>query len=84
MDSKLGKLNLKELAKSVTMFFVTTLVTSVVASAQSGSIPTDIQSWKSIAGTAGIAAVSYIGSKLMRNSKGELLKKEVNLNHNAK
>ena len=77
MEAKLFRLKIKDVAKSVTLFFITSVGGAVYSLINNGNFPTDPATWLSIAKASGLASGSYLIKNFLTNSKDGFMKKEV-------
>lgn len=73
MKSKFLSLNTTDFVKGLVVAVLTSVLTIVYTSLQSGSLTFD---WKAIATTALTSAIGYITKNLLTNSKQQFLKKD--------
>lgn len=72
----LFSLGMKDVIKGFLVTILTSVLSSVVAILNAGTIPTDLASWKPTL-IAGISAgLAYIAKNFLTNSNDEFLKKE--------
>ena len=76
MKSKLWKVNFKDLAKSIVLFFLTTLVGGLYELTQTGNL-FDWPAIQSILGVALTATIGYLLKNLITNSNDKILKSEL-------
>jgi hypothetical protein len=68
-------LNLKDALKGVAVAVVSSVLTALLTSLESGGLPTGLE-WKNIGIVGLTAGVAYIVKNLLTNSEGQLLKSE--------
>lgn len=73
MNSNFFSLNLLDFAKGLFIAVLTSVITLLYTSIESGELTFD---WKLIGTTALTSALAYIMKNLLTNSEGKLLKKE--------
>lgn len=76
MKSKFLSLNTKDFLKGLVVSVLTSVLTIVYTSLQTGSLTFD---WKYIGTTAITTAIAYIVKNYLTNSQDEILKKEPSL-----
>ena len=76
MKSILLKLKKNDFVKGLIITMIAVIVTSLYQFINSGSIPTDWNSWKTVLLASLGAGLSYIIKNWLTNSQGEFLKKE--------
>jgi hypothetical protein len=74
MNSTFLNLNVNDFIKGLAVAVLTSVLTIVYNTLQTGSLAFD---WTSIATTALTAAIAYLMKNLLTNSEGKLFKKDV-------